>query len=156
LILKSDAYSGKVRNRYGTKMKVCSKCGLPKDDSEYTWSIRGIKKHSACNACRAADRMDYYERNKERELSYKWGRQLRKREEAREFVDAYKRNGYCVDCGSRDVESLTFDHVRGTKKMNIANMVSQGYSIEAIQDELAKCELRCFNCHMKAERKRRQ
>ena len=46
-------------------MKVCSKCGLPKDESEYTWSIRENKKHSACNSCRAQDRVDYYERNKD-------------------------------------------------------------------------------------------
>ena len=84
------------------------------------------------------------------------GQAAKKREQAREFVDAYKRSGYCADCGTRDPEALTFDHVRGTKKMNIANMVSQGYSISAIKAEISKCELRCFNCHMKAERQRRR
>ena len=27
-------------------MKTCTKCRLPKDISEYSWSIRGIKRHS--------------------------------------------------------------------------------------------------------------
>ncbi|HEX5807971.1 MAG TPA: hypothetical protein VFY25_04845 [Anaerolineales bacterium] len=137
-------------------MKVCTKCKIEKDESQYAWALRGIKKHSACNSCRVKERMDYYKRNKERELEYKWDRQLKKREQAREFVDAYKRSGYCADCGTRDPDALTFDHVRGTKKMNIANMVSQGYSIGAIKAEISKCELRCFNCHMKAERQRRR
>jgi hypothetical protein len=87
---------------------------------------RELKKHSRCNSCRVEDRMDYYEKHKEQELEYKWDRQLRKREEARIFVDAYKSSGWCADCGSRDYEALTFDHVRGTKKMNIANMVNLG------------------------------
>jgi hypothetical protein len=137
-------------------MKVCTKCGLPKDDSEYSWSIRNIKKHSACNPCRNLERMDYYERNKDKELAYKWDRQLRKREEARQFVDAYKGTHPCVDCGNPDPESLTFDHVRGVKKMTIANMVNLGYSIEALQSEIDKCEVRCWTCHMKIEKKRRK
>ncbi|HXD08863.1 MAG TPA: hypothetical protein VN653_02270 [Anaerolineales bacterium] len=99
--------------------------------------------------------MDYYERNKEKELAYKWDRQLRKREEAREFVEAYKRSNPCVDCGETDPDSLTFDHVRGVKKMTIANMVNLGYSIEAIQEEIDKCDVRCWTCHMKIEKKRR-
>jgi hypothetical protein len=139
----------------GVEMKVCSKCGLPKDESEYTWSIGNIKKHSSCNSCRAVDRMGYYEKNKEKELAYKWDRQLRKREEARQFVDDYKRTHPCVDYGNPDPESLTFDHVRGTKKMTIANMVNLGYSIKALQVEIDKCEIRCWTCHMRVEKKRR-
>lgn len=136
-------------------MKVCSKCHLPKDDSEYTWSIRGIKKHSSCNQCRNKERMEYYERNKEKELKYKWNRQLSKREEARLFVEEYKKSNPCIDCGATDIDSLTFDHVRGIKKMTIANMVNLGYSIQAIQNEINKCEVRCWTCHMRIEKKRR-
>lgn len=136
-------------------MKVCTKCGLPKDDAEYSWSIRGIKKHSSCNSCRAAERMDYYERNKDKELEYKWQRQLRKREEAKVFVEAYKATHPCVDCDNSDPDALTFDHVRGVKKTTIANMVNLGYSIEAISVEIAKCEVRCWTCHMKIEKRRR-
>ena len=136
-------------------MKVCTKCGLPKDESEYSWSIRNIKKHSSCNSCRNEQRMDYYERNKDRELAYKWDCQLRKREEAKQFVNAYKSTHPCVDCGATDTESLTFDHVREVKKMTIANMVNLGYSIEALRAEINKCEIRCWTCHMKIEKKRR-
>jgi len=136
-------------------MKICTKCGLPKGDTEYSWSISGIKKHSSCNSCRAAQRMDYYERNKEKELEYKAKRQILKREIARQFVVTYKMTHPCVDCGNSDPESLTFDHVRGVKKTTIANMVNLGYSVEALQDEIAKCDVRCWICHMKIEKKRR-
>jgi hypothetical protein len=99
--------------------------------------------------------MDYYERNKEKELIYKWDRQLRKREEAKNFVEEYKRSHPCADCGKPDPEALTFDHVRGIKKKTIANMVNLGYSIEAIQSEINKCEVRCWTCLIRIEKKRR-
>jgi hypothetical protein len=137
-------------------MKTCSKCGVLKEDSEYSWSIHGIKKHSACKSCRAGERLDYYERNKVKELEYKWNRQLDKRAIAREFVDNFLARSYCVDCGSTDMSVLTFDHVRGSKKMSISTMVSQGYSLDAIKSEISKCEVRCFNCHMKIEKERRR
>lgn len=128
-------------------MKTCTKCGLPKDESEFSWSILGVKKHSSCKRCRADERMGYYERNKEKELTYKWHRQLRMREQAKAFVEQYKATHPCVDCGKSDPRFLTFDHVRGTKRKSISNMVNLGYTIESIQAELEKCEVRCLECH---------
>ena len=78
--------------------RLCTKCGKEKDISEFSWSIRGIKRHSRCKACHAEEHMDYYERNKEKELEYKWDRQLGKREEARAFVEEFKATHPCVDC----------------------------------------------------------
>jgi len=127
--------------------KPCTKCGEVKDINEFSWSIRGVKRHSRCNACRALEQSDYYERTKPARLEYKWDRQVRKREEARAFVDANKSSHPCVDCGKTDIRFLTFDHVRGVKKMNISQMVNQGYSIEALQVEIDKCEIRCLECH---------
>ena len=127
--------------------KTCTKCGLEKDISEFSWSIRGVKRHSRCKSCHAAERMDYYERNKEKELAYKWDGQQRKREEARAFLEEYKATHPCVDCGKSDPRFLTFDHVRGTKKKAISDMVNLGYTIEAIRAELRKCEVRCLECH---------
>lgn len=136
-------------------MKTCTKCGERKPNSDFSWSIPGIKRHSRCKPCRVEDRMDYYERNKEKELAYKWNRQVTKREEARQYVTSYLESHPCVDCGEYDYMVLTFDHVRGRKKMDISQMVNQGYSLKAIQKEINKCEVRCANCHMKVEKQRR-
>ena len=98
--------------------------------------------------------MDYYERNKDKELKYKAKRQVNKRAEARQFVFSYLSTPL-VSIAARDPMVLTFDHVRGSKKMNISQMINQGYSIATIQDEIDKCEVRCGNCHMRIEKQRR-
>jgi spore coat polysaccharide biosynthesis protein SpsF (cytidylyltransferase family) len=79
----------------------------------------------------------------------------RRREDAQRFIYEYLSYQKCADCGEYDFSVLTFDHVRGKKKKEISRMVADGDSIEAIKDELAKCEIVCFNCHMRREQKRR-
>lgn len=53
----------------------------------------------------------------------------------------------CIDCGSKDLRVLEFDHVRGSKVDSIANMISNGTIKHLVLDEIAKCEVRCKNCH---------
>ena len=133
--------------------KICSKCGLEKDENEFAWHWYGLRRHSACNDCRRKAQRDYYERTKEHPLEYKYNRQADEREEARHYVYEYLQEHPCVDCGESDPMVLTFDHVRGRKKMNISQMVNQGYSLEAIQEEIDKCEVVCANDHMRREKK---
>lgn len=60
----------------------------------------------------------------------------------------------CVDCGERDPVVLELDHVRGDKRDNIANLIRSGRSWEPIRAEIAKCEVRCANCHRRATARR--
>ena len=91
--------------------KLCTKCGQEKDISEFSWSIHGVKRHSRCKSCHSKEHSEYYERNKEKVMEYKWDRQVRKREEARKYVTNYLSTHPCVDCGEADPLVLTFDHV---------------------------------------------
>lgn len=61
------------------------------------------------------------------------------------LVDAM--SGGCVDCGKSDIRVLEFDHVRGDKVDSITSMVRRGLSVEVLVEEIAKCEVRCANCH---------
>ena len=62
-------------------------------------------------------------------------------------VLAYLREHPCVDCSEADPVVLDFDHVRGVKKMNVKRMLAGTYSLKRVFDEIAKCEVRCANCH---------
>jgi hypothetical protein len=76
------------------------------------------------------------------------------RNKAREFIASYLSTHHCVDCGNSDPVVLTFDHVRGEKRANIADMVRNGLSVEAIRNEIENTEVTCFNCHAMREQKR--
>jgi hypothetical protein len=62
----------------------------------------------------------------------------------RRWMDAYKTRVGCVDCGFNSHHAaLHFDHVRGQKVINVCN----AKSIAHAESEIAKCEVRCANCH---------
>lgn len=53
----------------------------------------------------------------------------------------------CADCGrSWPAVCMNFDHVRGTKLFGISSAV-RWKSIEALQQEIAKCDIVCACCH---------
>jgi hypothetical protein len=71
--------------------------------------------------------------------------QARRRAECHRHVLAHLEAHPCVDCGERDVAVLQFDHVRGSKVKAVAVLLS--HSLRAVEAEIAKCEVRCGNCH---------
>lgn len=135
--------------------KICSKCGVEKDESEFPWHFVGVKRHSACSDCRKKYQKGYYQRTKDNFIEKKTNRLLDKRDEARHYVFQYLQTHPCEKCGEADPYVLTFHHVNGRKKMNLSQMVNQGYSIEAVQEEMDKCIVLCANCHMREEKRKR-
>lgn len=97
---------------------------------------------------------EYYQKTKDRRSALKKisRKELVKRN--RDFVANYLSDRPCVDCGEADQIVLEFDHIR-EKKYNVSDMVGQGQSIKAIQEEIDKCEIRCANCHRRITHKRR-
>ena len=79
----------------------------------------------------------------------------RARAVAREFVNKFLSGKCCRDCKTTNRHVLEFDHVKWGKRYAIATMVSKGYSIKAIEEEIKKCHIRCANCHRLVTRRRR-
>jgi hypothetical protein len=52
----------------------------------------------------------------------------------------------CVDCAENDSLVLQFDHMYD-KMDHVSWLVGSGCSTARLQEELAKCEIRCANCH---------
>lgn len=66
--------------------------------------------------------------------------------ERREWMDAFKVGQGCIDCGfDRHPAALDLDHVRGEKHDKVSNMLTLSW--DRLQDEVAKCEVVCANCH---------
>ena len=97
---------------------------------------------SRCKECRQA----YMRRRGD--LHRQQSRRARdiRRAAAREYVLEILRAGACADCGLADPAVLEFDHV-GPKTMEVGRLVREGYRLERIKAEIARCELVCANCH---------
>lgn len=64
----------------------------------------------------------------------------------RDFLNRTKIAMGCIDCGYvGHPAALEFDHVRGIKRIEIGKMGMRAWKV--IFEELAKCEIRCANCH---------
>ena len=64
-----------------------------------------------------------------------------------EYVRNHKRKP-CTDCGIQyPYWVMEFDHVRGVKQFQLSYVTRTNVSRKRIDDELAKCEVVCRNCH---------
>jgi hypothetical protein len=129
-------------------MKTCSICRASKDLLEFNKnSTRKDGLQSHCRTCSHIKFKNYYQDNKEHHYTEVKERQRKVIIANREFVLQHLSTHPCVDCGESDKVVLEFDHVRGKKKGNLARMVHGGSSLATIEKEIAKCDVRCANCH---------
>jgi hypothetical protein len=132
--------------------KICSKCNEEKSVTEFSW--RNKEKGTRTTRCKQCHR-DYSNTHyKDNTNDYKKrSREARpeQRRKIKEYMIQYLREHPCVDCGETDIEVLEFDHIImvGSK----ARRVTQCTSISSLIDEIAKCEIRCANCHTRRTRK---
>jgi hypothetical protein len=62
----------------------------------------------------------------------------------RRYLDGVKMHRGCLDCGYRGhPAALDFDHVSGQKALLVSSCKSRAQA----DIEIAKCEVRCANCH---------
>src|SRR6266536_4464418 len=75
-------------------------------------------------------------------------RKVEARQRLRNQVGQIKLGRGCVDCGyAKHPAALQFDHVNGKKMEIISYLVTSCASWHVIATEIAKCEVRCANCH---------
>lgn len=63
------------------------------------------------------------------------------------YLKEVKEKNPCMDCKiSYPYYVMDFDHVRGRKHKNVAELIDT-LSKKKIDEEIAKCEIVCSNCH---------
>lgn len=130
--------------------KRCGSCGETKPLDLFYQSHTGPRAGrvgSHCITCTGRKVRDKYRLRGEdaRREKREWTNIIRLRRIP--VINAIKLKSGCVDCGyNARPEALQFDHVDpATKLFGIARGMT--YSIEMIMAEIAKCEVRCANCH---------
>ena len=129
-------------------MKQCNWCReiLPSNAFAYRSLAKGSLQ-PYCKACINEYCKIHYATNKPEHNRRRVRNWRRYRDRNRRLVQDYLLARACVDCGEKDPLVLEFDHVTGQKAGNISEMVSIGAAWCRIEEELAKCEVRCANCH---------
>lgn len=130
--------------------KRCSRCGVTKAASEFSIKNKKTGLRTAwCRECRRAYGREHYRANTAAYMSRARKRKPGDRVRARAIVAEYLRAHPCIDCGETDILLLDFDHRDGSaKRAPVARLVSSG-SISLVMAEIAKCDVRCGNCHRK-------
>ena len=64
-----------------------------------------------------------------------------------QYIRDLKEKTPCLDCGiNYPYYVMDFDHVRGKKHKNVMELIPT-LSKKKIDEEIAKCEIVCSNCH---------
>ena len=108
---------------------------------------KGTNPSAYCRECQRIYCRAHYLRNFELHNRRRCVNTRRYKKRNRILMTAYLKEHPCVDCGEGDIRVLDFDHAPGTKTANISNLVGRGASWQRIEEEMAKCVVRCANCH---------
>lgn len=99
----------------------------------------------------------HYQQNKDKHIAKSAIRNKAQREKLRAYINDYLKDKSCIDCGESDRIVLDFDHRPGEiKKFNLGDAASNFYSLKTVMVEIAKCDIRCANCHRRITYKRRK
>ena len=130
-------------------MQTCTRCGQTKGAEEFGFKNKAVgRRHRKCKVCMAAYGREHCARNREAYISRNVTNMRVRRRSLKERVWDYVANQAYVDCGERDPLVLDFDHVDPkNKRVEIYWLAHGTFAWSTILDEIAKCEVRCANCH---------
>ncbi|MFC9920062.1 hypothetical protein [Agromyces binzhouensis] len=130
-------------------MKSCSTCRRSLPTTEFNRRQRsrdGLQ--AVCRSCNAARARLYYAENIEKHRRAVAAQVAKTRSAHLQRIGAYLLEHPCIDCGESDIRVLDFDHRSGTEKVGeVMKLAKAAYSWPRVRDEMAKCDVRCRNCH---------
>lgn len=121
-----------------TQTKACAGCHQTLSIDQFHRQGRGYR--ATCKACRSAKETSPESKEKRSQSTNA------RREQLRQWLWDYLSDKFCADCGENDPIVLEFDHLRD-KEASVSKLIQWGAKIETIEAEIAKCEIRCANCH---------
>lgn len=127
-------------------MIKCCRCKKEKTDISFNFKYKklGIRA-KACKECTRSEVRKHYYDNHEYYIFKANKRNRIIREFNRILVWKYLSAHPCIDCGEADPIVLEFDHMEN--KIDSIACVKRMYTTRSLEKEIAKCEIRCANCH---------
>lgn len=131
--------------------KQCTKCQETFPIAQFNWRNKAKgHRQSTCKRCQSEKTLEHYRRNKKPYLDRARKRKQVYVQEVVGRVLDYLATHPCVDCGEDDIIVLQFDHRDpAEKKYDISWMLKWQKTWNLIEAEIAKCDVRCANCHVR-------
>lgn len=125
--------------------KRCCTCHEVRPLSDF--NVRTAARDGRQSRCRQCSRQWYLENRAAHRANVRRRQAVVKREYKRRIGEHLLANP-CVDCGETDLRVLDFDHLdASTKRTEVAKLVNAAGRWSDIELEIAKCDVRCANCH---------
>ena len=124
--------------------KRCVTCKLLKPLADF--NVRRASPDGRQPSCRECNRA-WHAANKEDHNRLIRARARRYKAALQQRIIEYLLEHPCVDCGEDDIVVLEFDHVRGEKVAAVTTLVGSLEPWARVAAEIAKCDVRCANCH---------
>jgi hypothetical protein len=125
--------------------KRCCTCHELRPLTEF--NVRRAAKDGLQSRCRTCSRAWYAEHREQHRAEVRRRTGVTRLEYKRR-IGVHLQAHPCVDCGEADVRVLDFDHEVGTdKRADIASLVAACGRWSDVEAEIAKCSVRCANCH---------
>lgn len=103
--------------------------------------------------------MAYKDKDKRRAYDRKWSKENHARrietnkkwqQKVRTWFEDFKKTLKCELCSEKETCCLDFHHLNPKEKdLAVAEGIHNGWSIERLKEEIAKCAVLCSNCHRK-------
>lgn len=128
-------------------LKRCVTCHVDQPSSEF--NRRAAASDGLQARCRSCSRA-WYVAHRVQHMANTSRRSNDVRKDYQARLAAYLMEHPCVDCGETDVRCLEFDHEDPAQKSGeVTRFVTSGVAWQRILDAIAKCSVRCANCHRK-------
>lgn len=134
--------------RLSMETKICSKCEIPQSIEKFTFKDKknGVRR-AHCQDCQSRWFKHHYKSKKQYYISRNKVNNAAQRINTQKMIYDHLLTNPCVDCGETNPIVLDFDHVKDKKSFNVSTAVKRGLLWKKIMNEIAKCEVRCSNCH---------
>jgi len=96
----------------------------------------------------AEKRREYYRKNADKIKA----KTKETKERYRKEFQKYKETLSCNRCGESDSACICFHHINADDKVGAINRMAGSVPLSSLMEEINKCEVLCFNCHMKEHR----
>ena len=130
------------------EVRVCTGCQEEKPIAEF--SVKNWKTGTRvrrCHACIAAVSRAHYWRDPQAYVAKARVNRQKNRNRNRVNKARLLESLACLDCGQRDPVVLEFDHRDADLKVASVSRMSATHSWATVLTEVAKCDVRCVNCH---------